>query len=209
MPPLQWNGYKGTNRPTFASWRERWHRDHAQSHPHCPVGRNRMETEQHNILSDFNNNNNIDSRNTGAHCGLSRGNTVKNKCTSKDRNKNSNNNSCDGNYVIKDESLDLRENQGSYWNKHWREDHITNIGTEFIGYDGSIFRSVKGSGQSKTAAPKGNEGNKSFPTCNMKEINMAFRKRMKKWASTVDPIVQTNGKGLGSYKSEKVSDLCE
>ncbi|GFN93249.1 hypothetical protein PoB_001975500 [Plakobranchus ocellatus] len=38
MPPLTWNGYKGNSRPTYASWREQWHRAHSQpsSHAHCP-----------------------------------------------------------------------------------------------------------------------------------------------------------------------------
>ncbi|RUS73673.1 hypothetical protein EGW08_018555 [Elysia chlorotica] len=203
MPPLHWDGYKDTNRPTFASWRERWHRDHSLTQPHClsqcPRGRNRRETEQrHNIFGDFNNNYNVESEITGTHCDSKLSDAVTVKGSTKNSN---NNNGYDSSCVIKDDKGNLREDQG-YWNKHWRDDHVTNIGTEFIGYDGSIFRAVKGSGQCKKAAPKEKNGNKSITLCVKREINSAFRKRIKKRASVVDPIVQTNGSGLDTCRSE-------
>lgn len=218
MPPLHWNGYRGSNRPTYASWREQWHREHAQPHlgyqANHPIGRHSRE-QPRTMYRDYNNNNNNEDAKTNCRERIA----TRLRCPVAMAMANENNNN-ESKYVVKMDSLDIRDNQGSYWSKYWSDDHVTSIRDGFIGYDGSIFRSLKSSKQSKgehqlqtiavvkkcsyeaISLPIGE--NKRFP-CTKKEFATTCRRCLKKWASGVDPIIQPSQNGLQKSSQPNVS----
>ncbi|GFR61374.1 hypothetical protein ElyMa_003556200 [Elysia marginata] len=215
MPPLHWNGYNGSSRPTYASWRERWHRDNAHPDPHCQAQNLIGNQQHHNIFSEYDNNNNNSNTRSAEANGWENIVNSPSLVTMVESNKDKSNNS-GSKRMMNTDSFDLKEKQGGYWNRHWSKDHITNIGTDFIGYDGSIFRSLTGSGRS-TVVNKSltsnmigdNDSVVQFPTdndkdipCVKKEIGLSCRRSLKKWASSVDPINRPSNNGLWPSRSD-------
>ena len=123
---------------------------------------------------------------------------------------NDTNNNSDNDFVTTKGIVDLRYNQGGYWGESWSDNHITHIGTDFIGYDGSIFKPIRGPEKSTTLTQfafkedtdEYHDAN-SCPTDaglhiphDRYEMSLACHKRLKKYTAAVDPNVQPSDNAL-------------